>query len=104
MKSGPKVLQAVGLAVGSAGRSLLGSGCDDRSLDQKATVKVRTKGRKVGSDRAQINIDNTTLVLSVKAGSASSKDGFEGGGGAAPDVPFGFGGNIKHRDDTRCYS
>ncbi len=72
------------LRLALAGRTLPGSDRDDKSLDQKATVKVTTKGRKVGIDCAQVDINKTTLLLFVEAGSASSKDGFGGGRGAAP--------------------
>ncbi len=95
MKSGSKVLLALSLAVGLAGCTLPRSGPDDKLLDRNATVKVTTKDRKVGIDYALVDINKTTLPLFVETDSASIKDSFGGGRGAAPDVPLGFGDVVE---------
>ncbi len=95
MKSGSKVLLALSLAVGLAGCTLPRSGPDDKLLDRNATVKVTTKNRKVGIDYALVDINKTTLPLFVETDSASIKDSFGGGRGAAPDVPLGFGDVVE---------
>jgi len=98
-----RLFRRLALRLALVGRTLRRSDRDDKSLDQKATVKVTTKGRKVGIDCAQVDI-NKTLLLFVEAGSAPAKTVLGGGRGAAPDVPSVLGRNIKHRHHARCFS
>jgi len=55
-----RLFRRLALRLALAGRTLRRSDRDDKSLDQKATVKVTTKGRKVGIDCAQVDINNNS--------------------------------------------